>query len=185
MPPTSLSETACITIYTGISSTIFMARYVAERRLKEDGSDMPLLAHRAHKRRRLEDTDGIMIIPNQDLKLVRQIGSGSGYFLHAGQNNGHAVIVKVFNRGRTVRQQLESTVALSKDVLHPNVLRIEGISSPASLIHFIAYEDVFWKMAEGPLAAALKNDLQRSITLGFKMIEGLSVGLGSCVLSGT
>ena len=29
---------------------------------------------------------------------------------------------------------------------------------------------VYWKNAEGPLAAALKNDLTRSITLGFKMV---------------
>jgi hypothetical protein len=65
-------------MYTGILSTIFMARYVAERRSKEgvfrsavnplsahsstpDGSDMLLLAHRAHKRRRLEDEDGITV----------------------------------------------------------------------------------------------------------------------------
>ncbi|KAJ7833432.1 hypothetical protein B0H14DRAFT_2800709 [Mycena olivaceomarginata] len=126
-------------------------------------------------RRRLEEQDGIQIIRSENLKLIQEIGSGPGYFLHAGQNQGRAVIIKVFNRGPTARQRLECTVALSKEVMHPNVLRIEGISSPASLIHFIAYEDVHWKNAEGPLAAALKDDLQRSITLGFKMIAGLSV----------
>ncbi|KAF7372535.1 hypothetical protein MVEN_00115700 [Mycena venus] len=129
------------------------------------------------KCRRLEEQDGIQIIRSETVKLIREIGSGPGYLLHAGQNNGRAVIVKVFNRGPTVRQHLESTVALSKEVMHPNVLRIEGISSPESPIQFIAYEDVHWKNAEGPLAVALKNDLQRSITLGFKMIAGLSAGM--------
>ncbi|KAJ7852460.1 hypothetical protein B0H14DRAFT_3450731 [Mycena olivaceomarginata] len=35
-------------------------------------------------------------------------------------------------------------------------------------VHIIAF------IAEGPLAAALKDDLTRHITLGFKMIAGLS-----------
>ncbi|KAJ7868171.1 hypothetical protein B0H13DRAFT_2670332 [Mycena leptocephala] len=188
-------------VYNNVHGDIVYNFYGKTRRREEIqgryGSDMP-----APKRRRLEDEDGIMIIPSQDLKLVRQIGSGSGYFLHAGQNNGRAAIFKVFNRGPTVRQQLESTVALSKDVLHPNVLRIEGISSPVSLTHFIVYEDVFWKNAEGPLATALRNDLQKSITLGFKMvcmipyhrvcdglrglfkIEGLSAGMNHLSVQG-
>jgi hypothetical protein len=99
------------------------------------------------------------------------------------------------------RKQLESTVALSKGLMcvknepklvnvihelsrlrHLNVLRIEGISSSASLMHFIAYESgtsrkicinfiaVYWKNIQGPLADALKNDLSRSITLGSKMV---------------
>ncbi|KAJ7320907.1 hypothetical protein DFH08DRAFT_389190 [Mycena albidolilacea] len=93
-------------------------------------------------------------------------------------------LVKNVTNYLQLSQQLESTVALSKDVLHPNVLRIEGISSPASLIHFIAYEDVFCKNAEGPLAAALKDDLQRSITLGFKMMEGLSAGMDHLSVQG-
>ncbi|KAJ7077496.1 hypothetical protein C8R44DRAFT_755183 [Mycena epipterygia] len=143
----------------------------------------------------------VQIIPSKLLKLIREIGSGPGYFLHAGRNQGHAAIIKVFNRGPNVRQQLESTVAFSKEVMcvqqqapvntkvhksrlrHPNLLRIEGFSSPASLIQFIAYEDVHWKNAEGPLAAALKNDLRKSIRLGFKMaglnhlsVQGVSLG---------
>ncbi|KAJ7232274.1 hypothetical protein C8J57DRAFT_1729919 [Mycena rebaudengoi] len=152
------------------------------------------------KRRRRED--GLKIIQTEHLKLIREIGSGPGYFLHVGQNEGHAVIVKVFNRGPTLRQQLESTVTLSRGLIHPNVLRIEGISSPASLVHFIAYEDgkslklvlsaqkrrgfpsVHWENTEGPLAVALKNDLARSITLGFRMVAGLSAGINHLCVQG-
>ncbi|KAJ7100344.1 hypothetical protein C8R44DRAFT_351361 [Mycena epipterygia] len=146
-----------------------------ERRSMED---VPL-RYPLDKRRRLrrKEEDGIKIIRNKHLKLICEIGSGPGYYLHAGQNRGRAVIVKVFNTGPTVRERMESTVALSKGLMHPNILRIEGISSYASLSHFIAYENVHWKNAEGALAAALKDDLARSITLGFKMIAGLASGM--------
>jgi hypothetical protein len=46
----------------------------------------------------------VQIIPSKHLKLIREIGSGPGYFLHAVQNQGHAAIIKVFNRGPNVRQ---------------------------------------------------------------------------------
>ncbi|KAJ6553298.1 hypothetical protein B0H19DRAFT_1263694 [Mycena capillaripes] len=131
------------------------------------------------RRRRDEDTkDGIEIIQTKHLKLALEIGSGHGYFLHAGQIKGQAVIIKVFNEGPTVRE-LKSTVALSKNLLHPNVLRLEGVSSPTPSTQFIAYEHAHWKTAEGPLAAALKDNLAKSITLGFKMtrIAGLSAGM--------
>ncbi|KAF7361300.1 hypothetical protein MSAN_01162500 [Mycena sanguinolenta] len=142
----------------------------------EVGPDSSLLAQRVDKRR---EDDEIEIIPSRNLKLVREIGSGPGYLFHAGENKGHAVIIQVFNRGpcSMVRRQLESTVALSKGIMHPNLLRLLGISSPESFTHFIVYENVRWQNAEGPLAVALKNDLERSITLGFKMIAGLSAGL--------
>ncbi|KAF8211382.1 hypothetical protein K438DRAFT_1807207 [Mycena galopus ATCC 62051] len=117
------------------------------------------------------------IIPSTHLKLIRAIGNGHRYFLHAGEHNGRAVIVKVFNSGPTARQDLEATVALSKGLWHSNVLRIEGISSPSSSTHFIAYENAHWQNAEGPLAAAPKIDLTKCITLGLKMIAGLSAGI--------
>ncbi|KAJ7230766.1 hypothetical protein C8J57DRAFT_1730489 [Mycena rebaudengoi] len=126
----------------------------------------------------------LQIIPTKHLKLIREIGRGQGYFLHTGQNRGHAVIVKVFNRGATARKRLESTLALSKGLLHPNILRIEGVSSRISLSHFIAYEDVYWKCAEEPLATALKETLERSIILGFKMVAGLSAGMNHLEISG-
>jgi hypothetical protein len=44
------------------------------------------------------------IIPTKHLKLTREIGSGPGYFIHAGENKGRAVIVKVFNAGPNVRE---------------------------------------------------------------------------------
>jgi hypothetical protein len=34
-----------------------------------------------------------------------------------------------------------------------------------------------WRKAEGPLAAALKDNVTTSITLGFKMIAGLAVSV--------
>jgi hypothetical protein len=39
------------------------------------------------------------IVPSKNLKPIYEIGSGPGYFLHAGQNKGDAVIIKVFNPG--------------------------------------------------------------------------------------
>ncbi|KAJ7902694.1 hypothetical protein B0H14DRAFT_1144329 [Mycena olivaceomarginata] len=151
-----------------------------------DGSCLSLLTHRAEKRRRLNENDGIKIIRSKNLKLIREIGSGPGYLLHAGQKKGDAVIVKVFNPGpgSTVRRQLESAVALSKGIMHPNVLRLLGMSSPESLSHFIVYENAHRQNAEGPLAVALKNDLDKSIRLGFKMIADLSVGMNHLSLHG-
>ncbi|KAF7373426.1 hypothetical protein MSAN_00552200 [Mycena sanguinolenta] len=81
-----------------------------------------------------------------------------------------------------VRRQLESTVDLSKELLHSNVLRLLGISSPESSPHFIVYENV--QGAECPLAMALKTDLQKSIKLGLKMVAGLSAGLNHLLVQG-
>ncbi|KAJ7871803.1 hypothetical protein B0H14DRAFT_3567952 [Mycena olivaceomarginata] len=140
------------------------------------------------KRQRLEKRYGIKIFRSKNINLIHEIRSGPGYFLHTGQNKGRAVIFKIFNPGPTAQQvneplgqrgsicciynwskRLESTVEISKALMHPNVLRIKGIFSPASLIHFIAYEDARWKNAEVPLAEALKTDLPRSKALGYKM----------------
>ncbi|KAJ6597715.1 hypothetical protein DFH09DRAFT_1399418 [Mycena vulgaris] len=147
-----------------------------------------------------EGADFPQVIRNKRLKLTLEIGRGPGYILHAGETKGQAVTVEVFNTGPAVRQQFESTIALSKGLMHPNVLRIEGISSAASLNHFIAYENgwgvhfhiasrklmtyfpAHWKTAEGPLAAALKENLTRSVSRGFKMsgmnhlsVQGISL----------
>ncbi|KAJ7333440.1 hypothetical protein DFH08DRAFT_881215 [Mycena albidolilacea] len=152
----------------------------------EDGPDLALLTRRAGKCRQLNEDVGIKIIRSKELKLIREIGGGPGYLLHAGQKKDDAVIVKVFNPGpdSAVRRQLESAVALSKGIMHPNVLRLLGMSSPASLSHFIVYENGHRQNAEGPLAVALKNDLDRSIRLGFKMIAGLSAGMNHLSVQG-
>ncbi|KAJ7122611.1 hypothetical protein C8R46DRAFT_1148650 [Mycena filopes] len=68
--------------------------------------------------------------------------------------------------------------------MHPNVLGIEGISSSRSSIQFIAYEDVQWKDATIPLAMALGDELSRSVTLGFKLIAGLSSAMHYLSLQG-
>jgi hypothetical protein len=44
------------------------------------------------------------------LKLTLEIGSGPGYFLHAGQNKSHAVIVKVFNAAPNAREVRNRTI---------------------------------------------------------------------------
>ncbi|KAK7023248.1 hypothetical protein R3P38DRAFT_2532459 [Favolaschia claudopus] len=131
------------------------------------------------KRRRVGSglEEGIKIIRPKNLKLTHQIGSGPGYFIHSGESKGRAVIVKVFNRNADAREQLESTVELTKGLLHPNILRIEGISSQASLCQFVAYRHTYWNNAESPLAAALKDNLARSVHLGLKLVEGLSAGI--------
>ncbi|KAJ6560036.1 hypothetical protein B0H19DRAFT_1260694 [Mycena capillaripes] len=154
--------------------------YNRRRRWMEDQS---LLTQRKTKLRR-QGGDGIEIIRSEDIKLIGEIGSGPGYFLHVGRNEGHAIIVRVFNKSPIVRQQLESTVALSKGLMHPNVLHIKGISARKSKIHFIAYEGVHCNNAEGLLAAALKHDLEQSIALGFKMIAGLAAGMNHLCVQG-
>ncbi|KAJ6597681.1 hypothetical protein DFH09DRAFT_1399342 [Mycena vulgaris] len=143
-----------------------------------DAAALLSLIEPSRKRRRRED--GIKfrtVIQNKHLKLTLEIGCGPGYFLHTGEIKGRAVIIKVFNQGPTVREQLKSMVALSKRFMHPNLLRLEGTSSPTSCNHFIAYENTYWKTADGPLTSALKNDLTRGVALGFEMIAGLSSGL--------
>ncbi|KAJ7692843.1 hypothetical protein B0H17DRAFT_1179174 [Mycena rosella] len=178
----SLGDGVCNNIHGNFNVySTFCGRKHHREEIEDTAALLPM-----RKRHRQEDDsqDGIEIIPNRHLKLTLEIGSGPGYFLHAGEIKGRAVIVKVFNAGPTVRSQLESTVTLSRGLMHPNVLRIEGISSPASLAHFIAYENAHWKAAEGPLAAALKDDLTRSITLGFKMIAGLSSGMNHLSIQG-
>ncbi|KAJ7629748.1 hypothetical protein DFH06DRAFT_1225320 [Mycena polygramma] len=146
------------------------------KRVYDDIGDTPNLLEPPRKRRREKDSDdgGLKIIRTKHLKLSLEIGAGPGYLLHAGEIKGRAVIVKVFDSAPNARERLESTVALSKELMHPNVLRMEGISSPQSLTHFIAYEDAHRKKAEVTLATALREDLTRSIALGFKMIAGLS-----------
>ncbi|KAJ7481010.1 hypothetical protein B0H11DRAFT_2280302, partial [Mycena galericulata] len=176
----------------------------AHRRVPElDGEKSLRLKYPAAKRRRRQrETDGVKIIRNKQIKLTCEIGSGPGYCFHAGEYKGRATIVKVFNADPTMREasgisrldaltlywhgqkRLEWTLALSEGLLHPNVLRIEGISSPTSSTHFLVYESVGWKNAEGPLAAALKENLPRSITLGFKLIAGLSSGIDYLRLQG-
>ncbi|KAJ7613962.1 hypothetical protein FB45DRAFT_260025 [Roridomyces roridus] len=124
------------------------------------------------------------IIRNKHLKLTLEIGRGQGYLLHSGKIKGQAVIVKVF-AGRNAREDWEATMTLSRRLLHPNLLRVEGASAPTSIHHFIAYEDAHRKTAEGPLAFALRDDLEASIVLGFKMISGLSSGIDYLSTQGT
>ncbi|KAJ7913600.1 hypothetical protein B0H13DRAFT_471068 [Mycena leptocephala] len=172
-------------VHGNLSNIVHNTFYWRKRPHEQIGDAPDLLEPTRKRRQREEDSDhGVKVIRNKHLKLTLEIGSGPGYFLHTGETKGRTVIVKVFNSGPTVREHLESTVALSKGLFHPNVLRIEGVSSPASLTHFIAYENAYWKLAKGALAAALQDDLTKSITLGFKMIAGLSSGMNHLSVQG-
>ncbi|KAJ7649744.1 hypothetical protein FB45DRAFT_1863 [Roridomyces roridus] len=151
--------------------------YHGVKRRREDSQDLHVSGEPMAKRRRQEDRDGMKIIRNKNLSLAFEIGRGLGYRLHAGKIKERAVVVKVFNAGRNAREHLDATVLLSQGLLHPNVLRIEGTSSPTSMYHFIAYENAQRQTAEGPLATALRDDLDKSIMLGFKMISDLSSGI--------
>ncbi|KAJ7784152.1 hypothetical protein B0H16DRAFT_290647 [Mycena metata] len=173
-------------VYTNVQGNIVHYHnnfYGTKRRRDEieDGSDVLLLRDRPDKRPRPEEkgvASGLKVIRQKHLQLIRQIGSGSGYLLHAGRNKNRAVTVKVFNGSNPMaQQQLDLEVALLKGVIHPNVPRIQGVSSPTSVAQFIAYEDVCCQNAKGPLADALQNRT-RSIRLGFKMVADLSAGLG-------
>ncbi|KAJ7649819.1 hypothetical protein FB45DRAFT_1017258 [Roridomyces roridus] len=155
--------------------------FPGRRRRREHGDSPDFselgIGEPTRKRRRKTEMDEPNIIRERHLDLTLEIGSGPGYLLHAGEVKGRAVIVKVFNAGPSAREHLEATVSHSRGLLHPNVLRIRGRSSPTSSYNFIAYEHAFWQAAEGPLAAALKDDLERSIVLGFKLVAGLSSGI--------
>ncbi|KAJ7649773.1 hypothetical protein FB45DRAFT_997050 [Roridomyces roridus] len=144
-----------------------------KRRRSEDSTNTEEPARK--RRRQNAEEDELEVIRHKDLDLTHEIGGGPGYLLHAGNIKRRAVIVKVFNAGTSARKHLEATVNLSQRLLHPNVLRIEAVSSPTSIHHFIAYdnEDAQRRTAEGPLAAALRDDLDKSIVLGFKMARVL------------
>ncbi|KAJ7649784.1 hypothetical protein FB45DRAFT_885945 [Roridomyces roridus] len=146
-----------------------------KRRRREESTDAEEPARK--RRRENAEEDGPEVVRYKDLNLTHEIGRGPGYLLHAGNMKRRAVIVKVFNAGTNARKHFEVTANLSRRLLHPNVLRIEGTSSPTSMHLFIAYQDAHRKTAEGPLAAALRDDLERSIMLGFKLISSLSSGI--------
>ncbi|KAJ7613940.1 hypothetical protein FB45DRAFT_259550 [Roridomyces roridus] len=145
-----------------------------KRRRREDSAGVE---EPAQRREETEEEDGLEVVRYRDLRLTREIGRGPGYHLHTGNIKLRAVIVKVFNAGKNARKHWEAAVNLSRRLLHPNVLRIEGTSAPTSIHHFVAYEDAHRKTAEGPLAVALREDLEKSIMLGFKMISDLSSGM--------
>ncbi|KAJ7649774.1 hypothetical protein FB45DRAFT_2719 [Roridomyces roridus] len=144
-----------------------------KRRRREESTDAEEPARK--RRRENAEEDGPEVVRYKDLNLTHEIGRGPGYLLHAGNMKRRAVIVKVFNAGTNAHKHCSSQHG--RFSRHPNVLRIEGTSAPTSIHHFIAYEDAHRKTAEGPLAAALKEDLDKGILLGFKLISSLSSGI--------
>ncbi|KAJ7869453.1 hypothetical protein B0H14DRAFT_2571818 [Mycena olivaceomarginata] len=87
------------------------------------------------------------------IKAEGGVGTNSEFaVLHAGKSRRHAVIVKVFNRGPNSRQQLELTVALSKESIPDS-----GIQTCYGLKECL-------------------NRRPRSILLRMKTIAGLSAG---------
>ncbi|KAJ7167910.1 hypothetical protein C8R46DRAFT_1218831 [Mycena filopes] len=131
-----------------------------------------------------EEEDGIELVPVRTLQLLKEIGSGPGYLWHLGNARGVAVIVKVFNRGPTAQEQLEATLHISRKLMHPNVLRVQGVSLPGSSCQFLTYEPMHQCSAEGRLAIALTDDSSESSSLGFKMVAGLAAGCNYLNLQG-
>ncbi|KAJ7613911.1 hypothetical protein FB45DRAFT_258463 [Roridomyces roridus] len=179
-----ISNASGITLGEGTFNNVHgnLVNIFPRRRRRRENGDSPDfsefgIGEPTRKRRRKTEMDEPNIIRERHLDLTLELGSGPGYLLHAGEVKGRAVIVKVFNAGPSAREHLEATVSHSRGLLHPNVLRIRDRSSPTSSYNFIAYENAFWKAAEGPMAAALKDDLERSIVLGFKLVAGLSSGI--------
>jgi hypothetical protein len=58
------------------------------------------------------------VIRSRHLKLTTEIGSGPGYFLHAGEAKGRAVIVKVFNAGPTVLEVCIRNTSISSSEIY-------------------------------------------------------------------
>ncbi|KAJ7834966.1 hypothetical protein B0H14DRAFT_2590557 [Mycena olivaceomarginata] len=109
------------------------------------------------------DRMSYQIIRSKEIKLRFEIDNGPGYFLHTGHIQGRTVIVKVFSEGPTAQKRCQKDCCIRTSC-------VEGVSSPASLLHFIVYENAYWKFAEVPLMVALKDDSTKSLTLGFKMV---------------
>ncbi|KAJ7625655.1 hypothetical protein FB45DRAFT_70272 [Roridomyces roridus] len=178
MKTIQLARTSGFTLGKGTFNNIHGDLFVYQgEKPRRDNEDLHGLGERMRQRRPKEQQDGLKIIRNKHLNLASEIGRGPGYLFHAGKIKDRAVIVKVFSAERNAREHLEATVTVSQRLLHPNVLRIEGTSSPTSMHHFIAYENAHRKTAEGPLARALRDGLDKSIMLGFKMISDLSSGM--------
>jgi hypothetical protein len=49
-------------------------------------------------------TEVLHIFRSKNIKLIHEIRSDPGYFLHTGQNKGRAGIFKIFNPGPTAQQ---------------------------------------------------------------------------------
>ncbi|KAJ7613936.1 hypothetical protein FB45DRAFT_874123 [Roridomyces roridus] len=131
-----------------------------KRRRREDSPDTEEPARK--RRRENTEEDELEVIGHKDLDLTHEIGGGPGYLLHAGNIKRRAVIVKVFNAGTSARKA--SQCAMNRSARR--------------------------RTAEGPLAAALRDDLDKSIVLGFKMsginylnTQGVALPLGPEVLS--
>ncbi|KAJ7844298.1 hypothetical protein B0H13DRAFT_2411771 [Mycena leptocephala] len=150
----------------------------SERRRDHNGTCNPPDSLHITEAALSESGEDIEMVRSKDLKLGFEIDNGLGYFLHTGHIKSRAVIVKVFSESSTAQKvkasgfncsAIKKTAVRLEKKSHPNIMRVEGISSPASLMHFIVYENAYWKFAEGPLAVALKDDSTKSLTLGFKM----------------
>ncbi|KAJ6597632.1 hypothetical protein DFH09DRAFT_1304416 [Mycena vulgaris] len=103
-------------VYNNIHNNFIHNIFYGKKRHREaikDAPDMLSLEEPTRKRCRREE-EFHQVIRKKHLKLTPELGSGPGYSLHAGEAKGRAVIVKVFNAGPTVREQLESPVALSE-----------------------------------------------------------------------
>ncbi|KAJ7064842.1 hypothetical protein C8F01DRAFT_776995 [Mycena amicta] len=111
----------------------------------------------------------------RDITFTEELGSGMTFFVHSAKHRGRPVIVKVFNATANPRQLVEREIQLANKLIHPNLLRLEGVSAPSSPAQFITYQP--GTTADRPLGTALDANLETSVALGLQMVGELAAGL--------
>ncbi|KAJ7054443.1 hypothetical protein C8F01DRAFT_490469 [Mycena amicta] len=110
-----------------------------------------------------------------DIAFTEELGSGTTFFMHTAKHKGRPVVVKVFNATANPHQLVEKEIQLAKELIHPNLLRLEGVSAPASPTQFITYQSAI--TADRHLGTALDANLETSVALAFQMVGELAAGL--------
>ncbi|KAJ7052777.1 hypothetical protein C8F01DRAFT_1169926 [Mycena amicta] len=118
----------------------------------------------------------------RDIAFTEELGSGTTFFMHSAKHKGRPITVKVFNATANPRQLVEREIQLAKEMIHPNLLRLEGASAPASPTQFITYQSAI--TADRRLGTALDANLETSVALAFQMVGELAAGLNYLHLQG-
>ncbi|KAJ7054445.1 hypothetical protein C8F01DRAFT_1163398, partial [Mycena amicta] len=119
-----------------------------------------------------------------DIIFTEELESGPTFFVHSAKHKGRPVIVKVFNATKNLnsRQLVEREVQLARALIHPNLLRLEGVSAASSPTQFITYQP--GTTADRHLGIALDANLETSVALAFQMVGELAAGLNYLHLQG-
>lgn len=128
-----------------------------------------------------ETSDGLMIVHTRDMNLQSEIARGSNYYTYSALYGGCVVAVKVF-KGPGAEQNWKDNVALTKDLFHPNVTKMIGVSGENTKNPHIVYGISDKKMTL-LLAKALRTDLNKSVQLSIKTVKGLAVWIAVSAIS--